>query len=216
MINAVVFDMDGLLVDSEPLWDRARIEACGAERLQWTAADQERVMGTSTQEWADFLAERLNHEYTTDQIIDMVLSQMERYYYTDVPVLPGAEAALSTLAAQYPVGLASGAPYRLINAVLQATGWREMFVEVLSADDMAKGKPAPDVYLEVMSRMGVEPANTVVFEDSANGILAGVAAGARVIAVPGAHHKPAGDVLNKADIVLESLTAFSPSLLEQL
>ncbi len=216
MIQAVVFDMDGLLVDSEPLWQRARIEAFGADRLRWTEADQERVMGSSTRAWAEYLAEKLDHAFTVEQIIDKVVSQMEAYYREHVPILPGASEALERLNGRYPLGLASGAPYRLIDAVLGTTGWASKFGHVLSADDMPRGKPAPDIYLEIMARMGVEPARTVVFEDSGNGILSGHAAGVKVIAVPGAHHRPAEHVLAKADRVLESLSVFTPEMLDEL
>jgi len=88
MIEAVVFDMDGLLVDSEPLWQRARIEALGTDRLRWTDADQERIMGSSTQAWSEFLAERLEHVYSPAEIIERVVAQMERYYRDDLPCCP--------------------------------------------------------------------------------------------------------------------------------
>lgn len=216
MIEAVVFDMDGLLVDSEPLWQRARVEAFGADRLRWTKADQERVMGSSTRSWAEYLAEKLDHAFTVEQIIDKVVSQMEAYYREHVPVLPGASAVLEQLDGRYPLGLASGAPYRLIDAVLDTTGWSPRFGHVLSADDMPRGKPAPDIYLEITARMDVVPARTVIFEDSGNGILSGHAAGVKVIAVPGAHHRPAEEMLAKADRVLDSLTAFSLDMLDEL
>jgi HAD superfamily hydrolase (TIGR01509 family) len=216
MIEAVIFDMDGLLVDSEPLWQRARIEACGAERLQWTEADQEQVMGSSTEAWASYLAAKLDHEYTTVEIIERVVSQMEAYYRESVPLLPGAHAIIDRVSRHYPLGLASGASYRLINAVLDNAGWRDRFVEVLSADDMAQGKPAPDIYLAITQRMGVPIGNAVIFEDSTNGILAGCAAGGKVIAVPGAYHTPAAETLAKADLVLDSLADFDLAVLADL
>lgn len=216
MIEAIVFDMDGLLVDSEPLWQRARIEAFGAERLRWTTADQERIMGTSTQEWAEFLAERLDHEVTPEQIIDVVVSQMEAYYHAYVPVLPGAQTVLERLSARYPLGLASGSSYRLINAVLQNMGWGDLFRHVLSADDMAQGKPAPDIYMAITRQMDVLPERTVIFEDSANGILSGYAAGVKVFAVPGEYHRPAETVLAKAVRVLDSLNDFELDMLTEL
>lgn len=107
-IQAVVFDMDGLLVDSEPLWQDARIAAFGADRLRWTDADQQRVMGSATEEWAAFLAERLGHAYSVDAIIEQVLAQMEAFYREHVPLLPGAEDVVSEVAAAYPVAIASG------------------------------------------------------------------------------------------------------------
>ncbi|MBN1565325.1 MAG: HAD family phosphatase, partial [Anaerolineae bacterium] len=171
MIEAIIFDMDGLLVDSEPLWQRARIEAFGAERLQWTTADQEQVMGTSAEAWANYLAQKLDHEFTPDVIIDRVVSQMEVYYDESIPFLPGAQAIIKLLSQHYPLGLASGSPYRLVNAVLDNAGLRDYFGEVLSADEMTEGKPAPDIYLEITRRMQVAVEKVAIFEDSGNGIL---------------------------------------------
>lgn len=216
MIEAVVFDMDGLLIDSEPLWQRARIECFGAERLRWTDEDQERIMGRSTMGWATFLAERLGPEFTLDEIIERIVSRMEDYYHVEVPLLPGARELIDQLRGRYVLGLASGAATRMIRAVLDSAGWSDAFVEILSGDDMARGKPAPDIYLEITRRMGVNIGKTAIFEDSANGILSGYAAGAKVIAVPSDYHRPAEDVLQKAALVIPSLADFRLELFQQL
>jgi len=117
------------------------------------------------------------------------------------------------VAGRYPLGLASGSSYRLIEAVLAGAGWAGVFTEVLSADDMAHGKPAPDIYLEIARRLKVAPDKMAVLEDSANGILSGLAAGARVIAVPHSYHRPADEVLSRVDLVLDSLRDFTPEAL---
>jgi HAD superfamily hydrolase (TIGR01509 family) len=216
MIKAVVFDMDGLLVDSEPLWQRARIEAIGADRLRWTDADQERVMGSSTMGWATYLAEKLDHAFTPEEIIERVVALMEQYYLEEVPLQPGAREAVAQLYGRYPLGLASGSSYRLIRAVLAGAGWTDVFDEVLSSDEMANGKPAPDIYFEIARRMDTPIEHIAVFEDSGNGILAGVAAGAQVIAVPHAYHRAADDVLQQVARVLDSLHEFTPEMLDEL
>ena len=123
MIEAVVFDMDGLLVDSEPLWQRARIEAFGADRLRWTEADQKRVMGSSTLAWARQIQEKIGDSYPLEAIIERVLGQMVALYRQGVPLMPGASEIVNLLRGRYPLGLASGSPYRLIEVVLQQTGW---------------------------------------------------------------------------------------------
>jgi HAD superfamily hydrolase (TIGR01509 family) len=212
MITAVVFDMDGLLIDSEPIWAQARVAAFGAERLRWTEADQQRVMGTGTETWASYLAERLDHEYTVAEVIEMVLGQMEASYRQHVPLMPGARAVIDQLNGTYALGLASGSSYSLIDAVLEGAGWAEVFDEVLSTDELPRGKPAPDAYLESARRLGVPVEQVAIFEDSANGILSGVAAGVRVIAVPNTYQRPPADVLAEADAVIESLEAFRPEL----
>ena len=216
MIKAVVFDMDGLLVDSEPLWQRARIEAFGADRLRWTEADQERVMGSSTMGWALHLAEKLDHAFTPEEIIERVVAQMEQYYRDDLPLQPGAREVVAQLDGRYPLGLASGSPYRLIRAALAGADWTGVFDEVLSSDEMENGKPAPDIYLEIAARLDTPIEHIAVFEDSDNGILAGVTAGAQVIAVPHAYHHAADDVLRRAVRVLGSLHEFTPEMLDEM
>jgi HAD superfamily hydrolase (TIGR01509 family) len=216
MIEAVVFDMDGLLVDSEPLWQRARIAAFGAERLRWTEADQQRVMGSSTRAWAVQIQDKLGEAYGLEEIIDRVLAQMAALYRQAVPLMPGAHEVITMLRGRYPLGLASGSPYRLIEVVLQETSWDGAFSHVLSTDDLPRGKPAPDIYLAIAGRMGVPTGHMAVFEDSPNGILAGLEAGARVIAVPARDHPPSDDVLRGASLVLDSLHDFSLEMLRDL
>ncbi len=216
MIEAVVFDMDGLLVDSEPLWQRARILAFGAERLRWTDADQQAVMGSSTLFWARMIQAKLGDHTPTDEIIERVLDELVALYRQEVPLMPGANEILSLLHGRYPLALASGSPYRLIQAVLEGAGWDGVFDPVLSTDDMPHGKPAPDVYLATLERMGVPAERAAVIEDSPNGILAGVAAGAKVIAVPGRDHPPSDDVLRQASLVLDSLHDFTLDMLRDL
>ena len=216
MIEAVVFDMDGLLVDSEPLWQRARIAAFGAERLRWTDADQQEVMGSSTQAWARQIQAKLGDGTPTEEIIERVLDELVALYRREVPLMPGANEILSLLRGHYPLGLASGSPYRLIHAALESAGWDGIFDPVLSTDDMPRGKPAPDIYLAITERMGVPVERTAVFEDSPNGILAGLAAGVKVIAVPARDHPPSEDVLGRASLVLDSLHDFSLDMLHDL
>jgi HAD superfamily hydrolase (TIGR01509 family) len=216
MIKAVVFDMDGLLVDSEPLWQRARLEAFGPGRLRWTDADQERVMGQSTQGWARIIADKLDHEYSLEEIIERVSDQLESYYRQSVPLLPGAREVIDLLQGRYRLGLATGSSYRLLNAVLKSAGWTDVFAEVLSSDDLLRGKPAPDIYLEITRRLGVPAERIAVFEDSANGMLAAYEAGNRVIAIPSHYFNPPADVLQKAALVLPTLADFTLDMLERL
>lgn len=216
MINAVIFDMDGLLVDSEPMWDEARIGAFGADRLRWTDEDQLAIMGSSTQNWAGFMARRMNHEFSVDEIIERVLDQMVMGYRKHVPLLPGAREAVAHLAGHYTLGIASGSSHRLINAVLEGTGWTNVFTKIVSSDEVPHGKPAPDTYLEIARRLKLDPATMVVVEDSANGILAGHAAGSKVITVPSTYLSPPADVLAKADVVLDSLHDLTPDLIRSL
>lgn len=212
-VQAVVFDMDGLLVDSEPLWQDARIAAFGADRLRWTEADQHKIMGSSTEFWAEYIAERLGGTHSLDEIIDAVLSEMEKAYRRGVPLLPGADEVVAEVAAVYPVAIASGSPRRLVDAALDGAGWRDRFGVVVCSDDVARGKPAPDAYLAAAEQLRMPAESLAVLEDSANGILSGLAAGTYVIAVPNPYAHPPDDVLARADRVLGSLREFALHML---
>lgn len=213
MIKAVIFDMDGLLIDTEPLWFRARSDLFREHGLTWTEADQIKCMGVSTAAWTELMADRLDGRLAAAEITDDIVNRMVAYYKAgEVELLPGAQAALELCRANYPVGLASGSHKRLLAAAVEGLKWRSIFDEILSSDDCAAGKPAPDVYLEVIRRLGVQPAETAVIEDATSGILAGYAAGARVIAVPNRHLPPPEDILTKADIVIDSLESLEVAL----
>jgi HAD superfamily hydrolase (TIGR01509 family) len=213
MIKAVIFDMDGLLVDTEPLWFRARAELFQQHGLVWTEADQVKCMGVSTSFWANLMAERLAGRMSPDEITKDIVERMTAYYEAgEVELLPGTRQALELCRSNYLVGLASGSHKQLVTAAVKGMGWGPIFIEVLSSDDCAAGKPAPDVYLEVIRRLGVTPEETAVVEDATSGILAGHAAGAKVIAVPNHHLPPPEDVLAKADIVVESLESLEAAL----
>jgi HAD superfamily hydrolase (TIGR01509 family) len=206
MITAVIFDLDGLLVDSEPMWFRARSEIFQRFSLVWTEAEQKKQMGVSTAMWADYIALKLQGKMSREEIVNESLSKMASYYRAgEVRIMPGAAEALGYCAGKYKLGLASGSPMLLIDAALSGANWRHFFSEMVSSDEVNHGKPAPDVYLEVMKRMGVEAAATVVVEDSGGGILAGKAAGAKVVAVPNPEMMPAPEALREANVVIDSL-----------
>ncbi len=216
MIQAVVFDMDGLLVDSEPVWFEARRELFSRFGMVWTDADQERLMGVRTSVWVDYVTGKLDGAMTPDEVLHSIVGFMaSAYEHGDVRILPGAHEALKHCDGRYRVGLASGSPRPLIDAALNGAGWCRFFEEVVSSDECARGKPDPDVYLAIMNRMGLRPEATVVVEDSPAGILAGKAAGAKAIAVPGGYTAPDNEALLVADAVIDSLHSL-PKILERL
>jgi HAD superfamily hydrolase (TIGR01509 family) len=209
MIGAVIFDMDGLLVDSEPVWDKARAMRARQAGKSWTTDDHKAVMGVSTAEWVDYMIRRLALTAAPETVEADIVAQMEALYEREIPFCEGAVAAVAQAAATYPVGLASGSPRRLIDAVTGHPDLAGKFKAILSGDQVPKGKPAPDVYLAVAKALGVAPQNCVCLEDSGNGILAGKNAGMRVIAVPDPRFPPSADKIRQADVVLDSLTQFS-------
>lgn len=213
MITTIIFDLDGLLMDTEPLWYQARVEFFKQFGLVWTEIDQEQCMGVSTAGWVDYMVRKLNGRLTPQMVQDEIVGRMAHYYgHGLVRILPGAQEALEFSYDRFKLGLASGSYRRLLEAAIQGARWTRFFAEVLSSDDVPRGKPAPDVYLEIMRRLGVQVNETVVVEDSANGILAGLAAGAKAIAVPNLHIRPPQEVLDKANVVIDSLALFPEAI----
>jgi HAD superfamily hydrolase (TIGR01509 family) len=216
MINAIIFDLDGLLVDSEPCWDRVRQQLAAEYGQSWTEVDQRAVMGVSTATWADYLITRLGLDLTQQAVIERVVGKMLALYQEHIPFLPGAVPAVQLAAKHYPTALASGSERSLIEVVVQDPAMQGKFQAVVCTDDLPRGKPAPDVYLEAARRLNVSPEVCVCVEDSANGILAGKAAGMKVIAVPDMRFNPNPEVLQQADVVLGSLEEFSLELINKL
>jgi len=213
VLQAVVFDMDGLLVDSEPVWFEARRALLQRYGKTWTDTDQERQMGVRTSTWVDYVAGMLEGAMRPDEVLDSIVGIMAASYERgDVPLLAGAAEALEYCVGRYRVGLASGSPRLLIDAALTGAGWHRYFEEVVSSDECAHGKPAPDVYQEIMRRMGLNPDATVVVEDSPAGILAGKAASMRVIAIPRGYTAPDDPAIGQADACLESLLELPEAL----
>lgn len=213
MIKAVVFDLDGLLVDSEPVWFQVRTTMFERFALKWADDDQKALMGRSTAAWIDYVHGKLKGRLSRDEVTEETLDGMVRKYRSGaIGVMPGAQQALEYCAGKFVLGLASGSPEVLIHAALESNRWARFFSQVLSSDNVGHGKPAPDVYLEVMKRLHTTPSESVVVEDSGSGILAGKAAGAAVIAIPQKDLMPASEALKSADIILDSLASMENAL----
>jgi HAD superfamily hydrolase (TIGR01509 family) len=216
LIQAIIFDLDGLLIDSEPCWDRVRQQMAAEYGQTWTQDNQRSVMGVSTATWADYMIERLRLSLTQQAVIERIVGKMLALYHEHIPYLPGAVEAVHWAAKHYPTALASGSERSLIEAVVQDPAMRGQFQVVVCTDDLPCGKPAPDVYLEAARRLGVDPEVCVCVEDSPNGIMAGKAAGMKVIAVPDMRFNPNREVIRQADVVLGSLEEFSLELIIDL
>jgi len=210
-IRAVVFDLDGVLVDSEHVWDEVR-EALARERGgRWHDRAQADMMGMSSPEWSRYMHEVIGLPESPEEINDEVVRRMQERYADQLPVVPGEVDAVHRLAGAFRLGVASSSNRPLIDAVLAGTGLVGLFEATVSSEELARGKPEPDVYLEVVRRLGVEPGRAAAVEDSANGIRSAHAAGLRVLAIPNGRYPPAADALGLADRVLTSIADLTPA-----
>jgi HAD superfamily hydrolase (TIGR01509 family) len=212
--DAVVFDMDGVLIASEEVWDAVR-EAYVRERGgRYDAGIQRAMMGMSSTEWSRFLHEHAGVPDDAGAINAEVVRRMLAAYRDDLPLLPGAVDAVRRAAARFPLGLASSSNRELIDVVLDVAGLAPYFAVTVSSEEVPRGKPAPDVYLEAAGRLGVEPTRCAAVEDSHGGIRSAKAAGMRVVAIPNPTYPPDDDALAQADVVIGSLSELTPELLD--
>ncbi len=216
MIQAIVFDMDGLLVDSEPHWFEARRGLAASVGQEWTEDDQRAMMGVSTADWVEYTTRRLGLDLSPSQVQDEIVGRMTALYRERIPFMPGSVQAVNLAAQHFPTALASGSHRALIDAVMNDPNMRGKFTLIVCGDQVRAGKPAPDIYLETARRLGIQPEHCACVEDSGNGILAGRAAWMKVIAVPSRMLRPPPDILAQADCVLESLEEFSLDLIQSL
>lgn len=215
-IEAVIFDMDGVIVDSEEYWWQSRVEFAEKRGLVWSFDDQRTAMGRSTIEWARVMQERLALDLPLEAIMSEVIAGVNRRLEARLPVLPGAIEAVTASASAYPVALASGSPTSVIQEVMKLTGLDAVFELIVYGDDMQRGKPDPEIYLTTAQKLGVNPVRCLGIEDSGNGLRALKAAGMKAIAVPSPGFPLSNDLLAQADRVLKSLTEFSVDLVREI
>ena len=209
MIRAVVFDLDGVLVDSEPVWEQVRRGLVTERGGHWAPDAQRRLMGMSTPEWSRYLSEDLGVGLPADEVATLVVDRMAARYREHVPLIDGAVDAVHRIAARWPLAVASSAPATLIEIVLQSAGLRACFAVVKSTEQVARGKPAPDIYRAVTAELGCPPPDCAAVEDSSNGLRSAAAAGLRVIAIPQPRYPPDPDALAQASLVLPSLAGLT-------
>jgi HAD superfamily hydrolase (TIGR01509 family) len=211
-IQAVVFDLDGVLVDSEHVWDEVREQLAREGGGRWHDRAQADMMGMSSTEWSRYMHEVIGLRDAPEQINAEVVRRMRARYGEALPVIDGAVGAVKRLARAFRLGLASSSNRALIDVVLAELGLERLFGATVSSEEVPRGKPAPDVYLEAARRLRIEAERSAAVEDSGNGILAAGAAGMRVIAIPNRRYPPPADVLAAADVVLDSLDDLTPAV----
>jgi HAD superfamily hydrolase (TIGR01509 family) len=214
VIEAVVFDLDGLLLDTEQVWDDVREGLTRERGGRWHDRAQADMMGMSSTEWSRYMHEELGLPDAPEELNRLVVERMMERYREELPVIDGAVEAVRRIADRWPLGLASSSNRPLIDLALELMGVADMFRVTVSSEEVQRGKPAPDVYLEAARRLGVSPERVAAIEDSANGIRSARAGGMRVIAIPNPHYPPPDDALAQADVVVESLWKLSPDVVE--
>ena len=205
MIDAVVFDLDGVIVDSEQVWDDVRVEVVQEAGLPFPPEATRAMMGMSSPEWSRYLVEVVGLPGTPEQANAAVVERMIERYAEGPPFIPGALEAVERIGARWPLAIASSSNRELIDLVLEAAALESLVRVAVSSEEVGRGKPAPDVYLEAIRRLGVEPQHAAAVEDSHSGIRSAKAAGLRVVAVPNLHFPPDAESLALADVVLASI-----------
>jgi len=215
-VQAVVFDLDGLLLDSEPAWDQARRQVAAEHGAHWADQATLDMIGMSSPEWSRYMHQRLGVPLAPEEIAAQVVERMQFLYRQRLPLVPGARPAVERLARRWPLAMASSSNRPVIDLALSLAGLEPFFQATVSSEEVARGKPAPDVYLEAARRLGVNPSSCAAVEDSRSGILSASAAGMWVIAVPNQAFSPGDEALHAADKVLGSLAELTEAVVDEV
>ena len=214
-VEAIVFDLDGLLLESEQEWSAAKREFTREQGGRWTDAAEHDMLGMSSTEWSRYMRDELELRLDPSEISAAVVRLLMRRYRDGLPLLPGADEAVRRIAARWPLALASSSNREIIDLVLDVAGWRELFAVTVSSEEVERGKPAPDVYLEAARRLGVPTERCVAVEDSTAGIGSAAAAGLGVVAIPNRAYPPNARVLEQAHVALDSLAELDEGAIER-
>jgi HAD superfamily hydrolase (TIGR01509 family) len=214
LIEGVIFDLDGVLLDSEHVWDEIREQLARERGGRWHERAQREMMGMSSLEWSRYMHDEIGVPDPPEEISAEVVRRLEAVYRDHLPTVPGAKEAVERMADRWPLALASSSNRELIVLALQLLGVADRFQAIVSSEEVARGKPAPDVYLEAARRLAVSPDRAAAVEDSHNGIRSAKAAGMRVIAIPNRRFPPGEDALAEADLVVETLAGLTAEAIE--
>ncbi len=209
-IAAVLFDLDGVLIDSEGAWNQARHAVALEHGGRWPSEAPRAMMGMSSTEWSTYMHDELGVQQSPEEISATVVSRLAKLYDEHLPLIRGARGAVTRLAREWRLALASSANRSIIELVLERAELSDCFAAWVSSEEVPKGKPAPDVYLEAARRIGVQASECAAVEDSSNGLRSAVAAGSLVVAIPNREFPPDSDALAHAAVVLESIDQLTP------
>ena len=215
-VAAVIFDLDGVIIDSEPVWETVRRSFVAGSGATWLPDSQQRLMGMSTAEWARYLAEELGVPMSAEQVSAEVVRLMAARYEVALPLIPGAIEAVRRIGAGWPLGLASSSPRRLIDTVLERSGLAAAFAVTISTEEVPRGKPSPDVYLAVAKKLAVQPQDCVAVEDSSNGVRSAVAAAMKTIVLERPEYPVDADARAGSAVILTSIESLTVELVAAL
>ena len=211
-----MFDIDGLLLQSEEIWDAARRQLASWTGVEWPTGATGAMMGMSSPEWSRYMHEQVGVPLEPEEINAAVLTRVKERYRGELPWIGGARDAVIRIAERWPLALATSSNREIVDLVVERGRLDDLVAVSVSSEEVAAGKPAPDVYLEATRRLGVAPRHAAAIEDSTNGLLSAAAAGLSVVAVPNPAHpaRPVG--LRVAAVVLDSIDELNPEVLERL
>jgi HAD superfamily hydrolase (TIGR01509 family) len=204
-VSAVIFDLDGTLIESEQVWSVVKRDLSLERGGRWSEAAETDMLGMSSPEWTRYMRDELGLAMELSAISDAVAQMLADRYRAELPLIPGADEAVRALADRFPMGLASSSNRGTIDLVIELAGWTDLFSVTTSSEEVPAGKPAPDVYLETAGRLGIPVASSVAIEDAGVGILSAHAAGLAVVAIPNRAYPPDAEALSRAEVVLESI-----------
>jgi HAD superfamily hydrolase (TIGR01509 family) len=216
VVRAVVFDLDGVLVDSEGLWDVVRRGVAAEAGRPWPAQATRAMQGMSTAEWSAYLTEVVGVPGAPQEVAATVVERIAARYHERLPLYPGALEVVQRLGRRWPLGLASSSPRRLIDTVMHLAGLAQWFPVSVSTEEVGAGKPSPVVYQTVVQRLGVNPSRAIAIEDSSNGLRSAARAGLGVLAVPNAAFPPSAEALALAEVIVDSLEEITPELVASM
>lgn len=216
IIEAVVFDLDGVLIDSEEWWDQVRSGLATENGLAWPEDATRRMQGMSTPEWATYLSDTVGIPGGVDVVASAVVDRMAKRYAEHLPLIPGAIETVKSISRVWPVAIASSSPRQLIDVVLEETGLRQDVRASFSTEEVTAGKPSPVVYETAVRELGTNNACTVGVEDSSNGLRSAHAAGLIVVAIPNPMYPPAPDALALATASVPSIAELTVDLVAGL
>jgi HAD superfamily hydrolase (TIGR01509 family) len=214
MPDAVIFDLDGLLLESEQVWNASKHRLTEERGGRWKPEAERAMLGMSSPEWSRYMHDELELPLESAEISGEVVRLVTQTYARELPLLPGADEAVRRVAERWPLGLASSSNREIIDTVLGRTGWSDLFAVTVSSEEVERGKPAPDVYLEAARKLGAAPDRCVAVEDSSAGIRSALSAGMGVVAIPNRAYPPEPEVVGSANLVLDSLQDLDADAIE--